>query len=147
MLQSSNIVPLPPLQSLVDVETTEVTRSTEEIPHLMEENKHGVEFSTHAAEAAEALSAVDEASTQGVNPDGSRWWKETGIQQRPDGVVCKWMLTRNVSADKSVEWENKFWEAADELGYKELGSEKSGRDSTGNVWREYWRESMMEVRR
>lgn len=145
MLQSSNIVPLPPLQSLVNVETTEVTRSTEEIPHLMEENKHGVEFSTHAAEAAEALSAVDEASTQGVNPDGSRWWKETGIQQRPDGVVCKWTLTRNVSADKSVEWENKFWEAADELGYKELGSEKSGRDSTGNVWREYWRESMMEI--
>ncbi|XP_057771506.1 protein LIKE EARLY STARVATION, chloroplastic [Salvia miltiorrhiza] len=143
MLQSQNLVP--PLQSLVEVEKREVTRSTEEKTHQVEELKLGVEFSTHAAEAAGALSEMNEASTQGVNPDGTRWWKETGIEQRPDGVVCKWTLVRGVSADKGVEWENKYWEAADELAYKELGSEKSGRDAAGNVWREYWRESMMEI--
>lgn len=141
-----NLVPIPPLQSLVEVEKREVTRSTEEKTHQVEENKLGVEFSTYAAEAAEALSEVNEASSHGVNPDGTRWWKETGIEQRVDGVACKWTLIRGVSADKGVEWENKYWEAADELGYKELGSEKSGRDAEGNVWREYWRESMMEVR-
>lgn len=146
MLQSRNIIPLPPLQSLVEVEKTEVTGSTKETPHLEEENELGVEFSTHAAEAADALSKVNEASPQGVNPDGSRWWQETGLERRPDGVVCKWTLTRGVSADKAIEWENKYWEAADEFGYKELGSEKSGRDAGGNVWREYWRESMMQVR-
>lgn len=69
-----------------------------------------------------------------------------GIEHRPDGVVCKWTLLRGVSADKTVEWENKYWEAADEFGYKELASEKSGRDAAGNVWREYWRESMLQVR-
>ncbi|KAL8485094.1 hypothetical protein ACS0TY_027406 [Phlomoides rotata] len=144
MLQSrKNSLSLPPFQSLVvEVESTE---STQETPHLEEENELGIEFSTHAAEAADALSKVDEASTLGVDPDGSRWWKETGIELRPDGVVCKWTLTRGVSADKAVEWENKYWEAADEFGYKELGSEKSGRDSAGNVWREFWRESMMQV--
>lgn len=136
-----NSLSLPPLQSLV-----EVTESTQEMPHLEEENELGVEFSTHAAEAADALSNMDEASKVGVDPDGSKWWKETGIERRADGVVCKWTLTRGVSADKSFEWENKYWEAADEFGYKELGSEKSGRDSAGNVWREFWRESMMQVR-
>ncbi|KAK6161488.1 hypothetical protein DH2020_004869 [Rehmannia glutinosa] len=141
MVQNRNGPPLPPLQSLVEVEDIEVNQET---PHLEEEDEIGVQFSAHAAEAANALSKVNEATSEGVNPDGSRWWKETGIEQRPDGVVCKWTLTRGVSADKAIEWENKYWEAADEFGYKELGSEKSGRDAAGNVWREYWRESMMQ---
>ncbi|KAL0376677.1 UNVERIFIED_CONTAM: hypothetical protein Scaly_0785300 [Sesamum calycinum] len=127
---------LPPFQSVVEVE--------KETPHLKEEQEIDVQFSEHAAEAADALSKVDEAMSQGVNPDGSRWWKEIGVERRPDGVLCKWILTRGVSADKSIEWENKYWEAADEFGYKELGSEKSGRDAAGNVWREFWRESMMQ---
>lgn len=143
-LQSTNMLSLPPLQSLVEVEKTEADQET---PHLEEEHHElGVQFSAHAAEAADALSKVNEASPRGVNADGSMWWKETGIEKRPDGVVCKWTLTRGVSADKGTEWENKYWEAADVFGYKELGSEKSGRDAAGNVWREYWRESMMEVR-
>ncbi|KAL0457130.1 UNVERIFIED_CONTAM: hypothetical protein Slati_1052200 [Sesamum latifolium] len=132
MLQNS----LPPFQSVVEVE--------KETPHLKEEHEIEVQFSEHADEAVDALSKVDEASSQGVNPDGSRWWKEIGVERRPDGVLCKWVLTRGVSADKTIEWENKYWEAADEFGYKELGSEKSGRDAVGNVWREFWRESMMQ---
>ncbi|KAG8370288.1 hypothetical protein BUALT_Bualt14G0101400 [Buddleja alternifolia] len=139
MLQSGPS--LPPLQSNMEVEKIKVTQET---PHLGEEQELGVQFSAHAAEAADALGKVSEALSKGMNRDGSRWWKETGIEKRPDGVVCKWTLTRGVSADKAIEWENKYWEAADEFGYKELGSEKSGRDAVGNVWREYWRESMMQ---
>lgn len=129
---------LPPLQSSLDVEKSEFT------PHLEEQNEIKVQFSAQAAEAAQALNEVNQASSQGVVPDGSKWWKETGIEQRPDGVLCKWTLIRGVSSDKAVEWENKYWEASDELGYKELGSEKSGRDAAGNVWREYWRETMSQ---
>lgn len=135
--------PLPPLQSLVEVEEVEV--SSKETTHLEEEREFGIAFSAHAAEAVQALNNVKDASSQGVNPDGSRWWKATGLDHRSDGVVCKWTLTRGVSADKTLEWEEKYWEAANELGYKELGSEKSGRDAAGNVWREYWRESMSQV--
>lgn len=112
-----------------------------------EEQRRDALFSANAAEAAHALNDVDLLSSpsSGVNPDGSRWWKETGVERRPDGVICKWTLMRGVSADQAVEWQTKFWEAADVFGYKELGSEKSGRDAVGNVWREFWRESMREV--
>ncbi|XP_076953889.1 protein LIKE EARLY STARVATION, chloroplastic-like [Bidens hawaiensis] len=119
---------LPPFQSLMEVEKQDM-------------------FSTNAEDAAHALAEVDvdSVSSHGANPEGSKWWKETGTEVRADGVVCKWTLTRGVSADKSVEWEEKYWEAADEFGYKELGSEKSGRDASGNVWREFWKESMSEI--
>ncbi|RZR97815.1 hypothetical protein BHM03_00027076 [Ensete ventricosum] len=123
--------PLPPLQSLVEVDKLE-TSTTEELSTAAEEEKVDQLFSRNAAEAAEALGKSNEESDHGVNPDGSKWWRETGIEQRPDGVTCKWTLTRGVSADGTVEWEDKFWEAADEHEYKELGSEKSGRDAVGN---------------
>ncbi|KAJ0092513.1 hypothetical protein Patl1_25276 [Pistacia atlantica] len=141
-LSDTNRVPLPPFQSLIDVLKENVSEASPEAPSLKEEHELGALSSAHAAEAADALDKVDELSTQGVYPDGLRWWKETGIEQRPDGVICRWTMTRGVSADQKVEWQEKFWEAADELGYKELGSEKSGRDATGNVWREFWMESM-----
>ncbi|CAA0828290.1 Unknown protein [Striga hermonthica] len=144
MLDSKNGPPLPPLQSFVEVEKTKLTDSTHETTHTIEENEIGIRFSAHAVEAAGALSRVKGDLIEGVNPNGSRWWSETGVERRSDGVLCKWTLMRGVSADEAVEWENKYWEAADEFGYKELGSEKSGRDATGNVWRECWRESMME---
>ncbi|KGN61656.1 uncharacterized protein LOC101218256 [Cucumis sativus] len=135
---------LPPFQSLVGMEKLESSETSTETHSLEEDENVGIEFSVHAAEASQALSSVDKESTKGIDPDGSRWWKETGIEQRPDGVICKWTLTRGVSADLATEWQNKYWEAADEFGYKELGSEKSGRDAYGNVWREYWRESMRQ---
>lgn len=122
-----------------------VTRTASDMTTAAEENNLDVLFSSHAAEAAEVLGKSKKASSQGVNPDGSKWWRETGTEQKPDGVICKWTLTRGVSADETVEWEDKFWEAADQFDYKELGSEKSGRDADGNVWREYWKESMWQV--
>ncbi|KAF7806922.1 RNA polymerase II transcription elongation factor DSIF/SUPT5H/SPT5 [Senna tora] len=132
-LSQSKLSPtLPPLQSSLELSSVE------------EEQRRDALFSDHAAEAAHALSDVDKSPSSGVNPDGSRWWKETGIERRPDGVICKWTMNRGVSADQAVEWQEKFWEAADVFGYKELGSEKSGRDAIGNVWREFWRESMRQ---
>ncbi|XP_009376000.2 uncharacterized protein LOC103964754 [Pyrus x bretschneideri] len=132
--------PLPPLQSLMEVEKVDVSGALSP----KEEHELGDEFSAHAAEAAQALDAVDEVSSYGVNTDGSKWWKESGIEQRPDGVICKWTMTRGVSADQVTEWQDKYWEAADEFGHKELGSEKLGRNATGNVWREFWTESMWQ---
>ena len=73
------------------------------------------------------------------------WWKETGVEQRPDGVVCKWTVLRGVSADGAVEWEDKYCEASDWFDHKELGFEKSGRDAAGNVWRECRKVSMWQV--
>ncbi|KAL6970477.1 hypothetical protein U1Q18_030176 [Sarracenia purpurea var. burkii] len=143
LIESNHYAPLPPLQSIIELEKVEVL-SNETTTNVGEEHELGVHFSAHAAKAASALNEEDVTSPEGVSPDGSRWWKETGIEQRPDGVICRWTLTRGVSADKAIEWEEKYWEAADQFDYKELGSEKSGRDAAGNVWREFWKESMWQ---
>ncbi|KAL3727150.1 hypothetical protein ACJRO7_031972 [Eucalyptus globulus] len=134
---------LPPLQSLVDVEKLD-SDTSQEASTLREDHELDHLFTSHAAEAANALDEVDVRTSEGVNLDGSRWWKETGLERRPDGMLYRWTMTRGVSADQVTEWQEKFWEAADELGYKELGSEKSGRNAHGNVWREYWKESMWQ---
>ncbi|KAJ9182192.1 hypothetical protein P3X46_006215 [Hevea brasiliensis] len=142
--ESSSNPPIPPLQSLMEVKKEEVSISSPDMPSLKEEEQElNLLFHAHELEAAYVLDEVDDEFS-GVDPNGSRWWKETGIEQRPDGVICRWTMTRGASADQDVEWQEKFWEASDEFGYKELGSEKSGRDATGNVWREYWRESMWQ---
>ncbi|XP_061995018.1 protein LIKE EARLY STARVATION, chloroplastic [Rosa rugosa] len=133
-------IPLPPLQSLKEVKKVDVAESTS----TKEEHELGHEFSVHAAEAARALDKADQESLSGVYTDGARWWKESGVEQRPDGVTCRWTMIRGVSADQVTEWQDKYWEAADELGHKELGSEKSGRDAYGNVWREHWKEAMWQ---
>ena len=41
-----------------------------------------------------------------------------------------------------VEWEEKWWEASDWAGMKELGAEKSGCRADGSAWRETWREAI-----
>ncbi|KAK1395276.1 hypothetical protein POM88_014332 [Heracleum sosnowskyi] len=69
---------------------------------------------------------------------------EKYMQLKQLRLFIRWTLTRGVSADKAVEWEEKYWEAADDFDFKELGSEKSGRDSSGNVWREFWKETMYQ---
>ncbi|MED6124425.1 hypothetical protein PIB30_058812 [Stylosanthes scabra] len=142
--QSKDSPTLPPFQSLLEVEKMEDSASNPESPSLEEEERRGTLSSGHAAEAVHALDMANNSLPAGVNLDGSRWWKETGIEQRPDGVICRWTMTRGISADKTIEWQEKYWEASDEFGYKELGSEKSGRDANANVWREFWRESMRQ---
>ncbi|KAL9230583.1 hypothetical protein vseg_005916 [Gypsophila vaccaria] len=137
-----DIKDLPPFQSFMEVHEVEAPVSSQESPTPNE--AIGAQFSAHAAEAADALQNLEEKSSSGTNPDGSRWWKETGVETRADGVVCRWTLNRGVTANGDVEWEEKYWEAADESEFKELGSEKSGRDAMGNVWRECWKESMWQ---
>jgi hypothetical protein len=41
-----------------------------------------------------------------------------------------------------VEWEEKWWQASDWAGMKELGAEKSGCRADGAAWRETWREAI-----
>ncbi|XP_050216597.1 protein LIKE EARLY STARVATION, chloroplastic [Mercurialis annua] len=137
---------LPPLQSLMEVKKEAVSESSLETPSLKEEERElDLVFMEHAIEAGYVLATEEEdKACSGVEPDGSRWWKEKGIERRPDGVICRWTMLRGVSVDQDVEWQEKYWEAADAFGHKELGSEKSGRDATGNVWREYWKESMWQ---
>ncbi|XP_077247350.1 protein LIKE EARLY STARVATION, chloroplastic [Tasmannia lanceolata] len=139
-LFESHDPPLPPLQSIMEVDRVDISN----LPSSEGERKLDVLFSRHAAKAVDALHKGGEVSLDGVYEDGSKWWKETGIERRPNGVVCKWTLTRGVSADGGVEWEEKYWEAADQFDFKELGSEKSGRDAAGNVWREFWKETMWQ---
>ena len=145
---SSRYPPLPPLQSLMEVQKVQDAEADIETLSPKEVDELGLQSSVNAAEAARALEKMDvDALPFGVTADGTRWWRETGVERRPDGVICRWTMTRGVSADQTIEWQEKFWEASDDFGYKELGSEKSGRDATGNVWREYWRESMWQVSR
>ena len=41
-----------------------------------------------------------------------------------------------------VEWEEKWWEASDWGGMREMGAEKSGCSIDGSAWRETWREAI-----
>ena len=141
LIQGQHVPPLPPLQSLIEVEDENVDNSFS----ISNEDNHDELSARNSFEIAEALAKTIETSSHGVNPDGTKWWKSSGIEEREDGVVYKWTLIRGVSVDGAVEWEDKFWEAADEFDYKELGSEKSGRDASGNVWREFWKETISQV--
>ncbi|KAG0489157.1 hypothetical protein HPP92_007968 [Vanilla planifolia] len=144
MFKQQHVPLLPPLQSALEIARQETDSPVSERTIASNEDTLGVVFSRNAEEAAEAIGKSNEGSFHGVNPNGSKWWRHSGVEQRPDGVSCKWTLIRGVSADGTIEWEDKFWEASGRFNYKELGSEKSGRDADGNVWREYWRESMWQ---
>lgn len=142
---------LPPLQSLVEVETEgTLEHSVDSILPGREEISKLIFDSTVAQHASEIASVMNQGqekhanATSGFNADGSRWWKETGVEHWSNGAICNWTLTRGVSSDGQIEWEEKFWEAYDDFDFKELGSVKSGRDAAGNVWREYWKESMWQ---
>ena len=64
---------LPPFQSLIEVDKTKVSELAVEKTSLKEERDLEVDFSAHAAEAADALHKAKELSSQGVSPDGMRW--------------------------------------------------------------------------
>lgn len=149
--QNRAVPSLPPLQSLMeitDVSSSDIsTDSTSTRKEGISELTFDSTIPQHASEIASILDQDHEKSTNatnGINPDGSRWWKETGVEHRTNGVTCSWTVTRGVSANGETEWEEKFWEACDDFDYKELGSEKSGRDAAGNVWREFWKEAMWQ---
>lgn len=66
--------------------------------------------------------------------------RHRGARKQENGRLCRWWIFRGVSADGGTEWEEKTWETSDAFSYKEIGAEKSGRDSLGRVWREAWTE-------
>lgn len=125
---------LPPLQSRVQViEPAEaLAEITTAAPRIQQVGK----------KASAPTAAPSE--TEGVMPDGSRWWRTTGRDEGPLGEVTEWTVVRGVSADGAVEWEEKWWESWDAFDYKEMGAEKSGRDASGSVWRESWQEAMWQ---
>ncbi|KAI5067453.1 hypothetical protein GOP47_0017981 [Adiantum capillus-veneris] len=131
---------LPPLQSLLEIKE-ETSRPVEEesAESILVVPDVGVDIASFVQQE----SLQDAKVSHGVSPDGARWWKETGKELRQDGVTCKWTVIRGTNMD-GIEWEEKFWEAYDDFDYKELGAEKSGRDAAGNVWREFWKESMWQ---
>ena len=45
-------------------------------------------------------------------------------------------------AGAQVEWEERWWEASDWAGMREMGAEKSGVGADGSAWRETWREAI-----
>jgi hypothetical protein len=143
IFQTRAMPSLPPLQSLLEVDKQPVSE-TESAPEV-QANIRMPSIDTDTVSAVSHQRHSAESSSSGVNEDGSRWWRETGVECRDNGVICKWTTVRGVSADEGTEWQEKFWEAADDFDYKELGAEKSGRDSFGRVWHEFWKESMWQV--
>jgi hypothetical protein len=94
-----------------------------------------------AAAQLRRVAAGTAAAESGVAADGSRWWSDSGVEEQAGGRLCRWTLVRRVSADGSSETEDKWWETSDRFSYRELGAQKSGRNSAGDVWRESWSES------
>ena len=41
-----------------------------------------------------------------------------------------------------MEWEERWWEASDWAGMREMGAEKAGCRADGAAWRETWREAI-----
>nr|XP_043617739.1 uncharacterized protein LOC122589505 isoform X2 [Erigeron canadensis] len=86
------------------------------------------------------ISLNEHVNESGVNEDGSTWYRESGEDFGENGLRCRWTKMGGRSDDGSSEWKETWWEKSDWSGYKELGVEKSGRNSEGDSWWETWRE-------
>ena len=60
------------------------------------------------------------------------------LSLRPSPVCMKSMT----GCVMQVEWEERWWEASDWGGMREMGAEKSGCGVDGSAWRETWREAI-----
>ena len=79
-------------------------------------------------------------SDSGVGEDGLMWWRDSGTERGPNGLLTTWTHIRGVSADGKTEWAERWWNKADWSGMRESGAEKTGADAAGNVWFERWNE-------
>ncbi|KAL8155756.1 hypothetical protein AgCh_000967 [Apium graveolens] len=73
------------------------------------------------------------------------WEDSIGASPNPEHVADPSILKTSQSFLRLPSSTHHFKEgilAAEDFDYKELGSEKSGRDSSGNVWYEFWKETM-----
>ena len=80
-------------------------------------------------------------SDSGVGDDGLMWWRDSGTERGPNGLLTTWTHIRGVSADGKTEWAERWWNKADWSGLRESGAEKTGADAAGNVWFERWNET------
>ncbi|KAL7615381.1 hypothetical protein Lser_V15G04939 [Lactuca serriola] len=83
---------------------------------------------------------TEDVNESGINEDGSSWYRESGEDLGENGYRCRWTRMGGQSSDASSKWKESWWEKSDWTGYKELGVEKSGRNSQGDSWWETWRE-------
>ncbi|CAI9260503.1 unnamed protein product [Lactuca saligna] len=88
------------------------------------------------------ISLSEHVNESGTNVDGSSWYRESGEDLGENGFRCRWTKMGGKSDDGSSEWKETWWEKSDWSGYKELGVEKSGRNSQGDSWWETWREAL-----
>ncbi|XP_027353666.1 uncharacterized protein LOC113864298 isoform X2 [Abrus precatorius] len=84
----------------------------------------------------------ENVNESGTNEDGSTWYRESGEELGENGYRCRWTRMGGQSRDGSSEWKETWWEKSDWTGYKELGVEKSGRNSEGDSWWETWQENL-----
>ncbi|KDP36826.1 hypothetical protein JCGZ_08117 [Jatropha curcas] len=82
----------------------------------------------------------ENVNESGTNEDGSTWYRESGEDLGENGYRCRWTRMGGRSHDGTSEWKETWWEKSDWSGYKELGVEKSGRNSEGDSWWETWQE-------
>jgi len=95
----------------------------------------------------EMTTAVSSAGRQledgvGVLSDGTKYERTTTEEFGADGYWLRQTVMRGVSAQGKVEWEERWWEASDWAGMREMGAEKSGCAADGSAWRETWREAI-----
>ncbi|KAK9822741.1 hypothetical protein WJX74_002486 [Apatococcus lobatus] len=78
--------------------------------------------------------------------DGTVYERTSGEELGKDGYWFRWTCLRGISPRGKVEFEEKWWEASDWAGMREMGAEKSGCRLDGSAWRETWRESLTNAR-
>lgn len=86
----------------------------------------------------------EKVNESGINEDGSTWYQESGEDLGENGYRCRWTVMGGSSAEGSSEWKEAWWEKSDWTGYKELGAEKSGKNTQGDSWWETWQEVLRQ---
>eukprot|EP00884_Botryococcus_braunii_P009595 jgi/Botrbrau1/18637/Bobra.0367s0073.1 len=123
-LQKAKAVVLPPFQSVLDLTSAVLMPQRDQAPAVT------------PSPASQPGREMENGTY--VLPDGTLYERDSGEEFGPNGYWYRWTRLRGVSG--KVEWEERWWEASDWAGYKEMGAEKSACNSSGEAWRETWRE-------
>ncbi|KAK9830975.1 hypothetical protein WJX81_004457 [Elliptochloris bilobata] len=119
---------LPPLQSVAEMTTA------------FQPPTRGVAPAAASAAPSAAGRAMEDGT--GVLADGTAWERVSGEERGKNGFWLRWTSLRGVSSSGKVEWEERWWEASDWAGMREMGAEKAGCRADGAAWRETWRETI-----
>ncbi|KAK9807824.1 hypothetical protein WJX72_010336 [[Myrmecia] bisecta] len=120
---------LPPLQSVLEMTTAHLPPQRGGAPVT--------------AQAQPSLATRAMADGAGQLADGTKYERTSGEERGANGFWLRWTQLQGVSAQGKVEWEEKWWEASDWAGMREMGAEKSGCKADGSAWRETWREAIV----